>query len=368
MEKEVAMARFVCVECHHEYPKEGLPYLCPSCGSIFTLSDLNYDPKEKQPLPGIWAYKQSMGVNQNPVCYLGEGQTALVEREQNGFRFFAKLESLNPSGSFKDRNCAIVTSFLKARGIENVVEDSSGNAGASLALYSAGFGIKGQIFVPAGTSGPKMDQIIASGARVQPISGPRENAHQAALEELGKSNTVYASHAMLPFGLAAFATIAFEIYEQLGRLPATVYCPIGHGSLFLGVLLGFKAVSNYLGLSSRPSMIGVQPERCSPLVSAWNHQPFSPGVLQSLAEGTMVTNPSRGKEILQELIPGKDDLLAIPEEDIEPARIELSRKGIYVEPTSAMVYSGLKMKSASSSGINVLVFSGNGLKYTANKF
>jgi hypothetical protein len=45
----------------------------------------------------------------------GEGQTALVEREQNGVRFYAKLESLNPSGSFKDRNSAIVTSFLNAR-------------------------------------------------------------------------------------------------------------------------------------------------------------------------------------------------------------------------------------------------------------
>lgn len=361
------MARFVCVDCAYEYPAEGLPHLCPNCGGIFTLTDLTYDPNKILPLPGIWAYQNLMGVSQNPICFLGEGQTPLVERKQNEVHFFAKLETLNPSGSFKDRNSAIVTSFLRARGIEHVVEDSSGNAGASLALYSAGFGIESQIFVPAGTAGPKINQIVASGAKVRPVSGPRENAHQAVLAELENGDNVYASHAMLPFGLASYATIAFEIYEQLGKLPDTVYCPIGHGSLFLGVLLGFKAICTKLGLESRPRMIGVQPERCCPLVDAWINRPFTPSDLTSLAEGTLIANPVRGKEIMRQLIPSWDELLSIPEVEIEPARIVLARMGIYVEPTSAMVYAALKMRTSSSSGINVLVFSGNGLKYTENK-
>lgn len=360
------MAKFVCVDCGQNYPSEGLPYVCPSCGGIFTLSELTYDPNQKQLLPGMWSYKSIMGVEANPACYLGEGQTALVERTLNGYHFYAKLESLNPSGSFKDRNSAIVSSFLKTRKIQNVVEDSSGNAGASLALYAAGFGVKAQIFVPAGTTGPKVDQIVACGASVEAIPGRRENAHQAALAELEKGNRVYASHAMLPFGLAGYATIAFEIFEQLGRLPEVVYCPIGHGSLFLGILLGFKAICEHLVLAERPRMIGVQPERCAPLVSAWNNQPFTPGNLTSLAEGTMVTNPMRGKEILRNLVAGYDELLAIPEVEIEPARNELARMGIYIEPTSAMVYAALK-DSAFTSELNVLVFSGNGLKYRVDK-
>ncbi len=367
------MARFVCVDCGQEYPSERLPYLCPTCGGNFTIVDLAYDPISKVDLPGMWAYQKMMGIGKNPVCYLGEGQTALVKREAWNTQFYAKLESLNPSGSFKDRNSAIVTSFLKARGIRNVVEDSSGNAGASLALYSAGFGIESQIFIPEGTTGTKLEQIIATGARVRPIAGVRENAHQAALAELEKGGVVYASHAMLPFGLAGYATIAFEIFEQLGELPARVYCPIGHGSLFFGVLLGFKAICKYLGVTSRPGMIGVQPERCAPLVSAWQKQPFTPGNLSSLAEGTMVEKPARGEEILRELVPGQDNLLAIPEKDIDPVRLELARMGVYVEPTSALVYAGLKMMAETGrpnphdDGINVLIFSGNGLKYRENK-
>ena len=89
----------------------GLPYVCPNCGGIFTLSGLVYDPREKQDLPGMWAYKNNLGVAQNPVCYLGEGQTALVEREQNGSGL--RQVGVEPQRSFKDRNSAIVTSFLK---------------------------------------------------------------------------------------------------------------------------------------------------------------------------------------------------------------------------------------------------------------
>ena len=360
------MARFVCVNCGNCYPNEGLPHHCPSCGGFFTLTDLVYDPKAKRGLPGMWAYRELMGVSENPVCYLGEGQTALVERKTDTLSFYAKLESLNPSGSFKDRNSAIVSSFLRARGVRSVVEDSSGNAGASLALYTAAFGIDSKIFVPTGTTGPKVRQIIDSGAQVVPVAGPRENAHQAALAELLKGKDVYASHAMLPFGMAAYATIAWEIFEQLGQLPDRVFCPIGHGSLFFGLLQGFKAISQYLGLSKRPGMIGVQPERCSPLASAWRGQQLVKSGLPSLAEGTMVADPVRGKEILAELKPGWDNLVAVAESEIWLTYSDLARMGIYVEPTSAMVYTALKNCPAAE-GINVLVFSGNGLKFDDNK-
>ncbi|NLC30220.1 MAG: hypothetical protein GX773_07150, partial [Chloroflexi bacterium] len=88
------MARFVCVDCGNCYPNEGLPHHCPSCGGFFTLTDLVYDPKAKRGLPGMWAYRELMGVSENPVCYLGEGQTALVERKTDTLSFYAKLESL----------------------------------------------------------------------------------------------------------------------------------------------------------------------------------------------------------------------------------------------------------------------------------
>ena len=68
-------------------------------------------------------------------------------------------------------------------------------------------------------------------------------------------------------------------------------------------------------------------------------------------------------EILEKLNKDYDDILAIPEEEILPACYELAAMGIYVEPTSAMVFAALK-KSPVTHGKTVLVFSGNGLKYS----
>ncbi len=357
------MARFECKQCGLAYPEEGLPTVCPNCGSIFTLKDLEYQPNLKSNSPGFWAYQDMLGIGDLPCTYLGEGQTPLVKRENDGQEFFAKLESLNPSGSFKDRNSAITISFVLQRKIRELVEDSSGNAGASIALYSAGFGIKSTIFIPEGTSGPKVDQIRRIGAQVREVPGERERAHKAVLDEVKRRDVAYASHAMLPFGLAAYATIAYEIYEQLGEMPERIFCPIGHGSLFLGVFMGFKAICETVKNQKMPKMIGVQPERCAPLHAEWNERNFKQTDFSSLAEGTMVSNPARGAEIMEALQKGYDDILAIPEEEILPACQELAAMGIYVEPTSAMVFAALK-KSSITHGKTVLVFSGNGLKYS----
>jgi threonine synthase len=357
------MPKYVCVNCGTAYPEIGLPAYCAECGGVYTVTELNYDQTNRSDLPGMWKYKKLLGLVDMPITYLGEGQTAFVERKIDDRIFYAKLESLNPSGSFKDRKSAIVSSYLKKRGIEQIVEDSSGNAGGSLALYASAFGINAQIFIPEGTKGPKVEQCRRIGGSVVEVAGPRENAYLAVKEQCRKTGAIYASHALLPFGLTAYAMIAFEIFEQLGELPANIYCPIGHGSLFYGILLGFEAICKFLGKDHRPRMIGVQPERCSPLVKRWQGESFKQTEFSSAAEGTMVANPTRGPEILSSLKRDWDDLIAIPEKEILPVCFELARYGIYVEPTSAMVYAGL-LNHGAVKGKNVLVFSGNGLKYS----
>lgn len=297
-----------------------------------------------------------------PLSYLGEGQTPLVERSVEGYKFFGKLESLNPSGSFKDRNAAMLVSILSKRGIKTVVEDSSGNAGSALALYASAFGIASRIFVPAGTTGPKIEQIRKCGADIVEVPGARQNAREAVQKAIQEGLGVYASHAELPFGMAAYATIAFEIFEQLGRMPGRVFCPIGHGSLFYGILLGFEALAARIGAVVRPAMVGVQPERCAPLVAAWRGQEFNYQGQPSLAEGTVISNPVRKTEILEALIPEFDSLIDVTEQEIADSQLSLSTNGIYVEPTSAMVYAALKKVEYKDNDFDVLVFTGNGLK------
>lgn len=358
------MTDFICRDCLQPYPEAGLPHACPNCGGVFTLRNMTF--KEPTSLSGkslgIWRFAESFGLPANyPVSYLGEGETPLVPMKISGRDFWGKLESLNPSGSFKDRATAVLTSVLRGRNQLNVVEDSSGNAGGSLALYGAAFGIHCRIYIPSGTSGPKRRQIEVCGAEVIQVEGPRENAHKAALEAVHREGLSYASHAAQPFGLAGIATIAFEIFESLGEMPDVVFCPIGHGSLFTGILMGFDALVRAGKAAKRPRLIGVQPEVCAPVVSAWQKEAFSGILGRSLAEGTMVEKPARSAEILGNLDQNRDRVVAVTESEIADAHRLLIQAGLYVEPTSAMVLAA-SYKVEETHGKSVLILSGSGLK------
>ena len=96
---------------------------------------------------------------------MGEGNTPLVSLDQ-GNEIFGKMESLNPSGSYKDRAMSLIVSHVVSRGAIQAIEDSSGNAGASFAAYAARAGINGRVYVPASTGQAKIDQIAVYGAEV----------------------------------------------------------------------------------------------------------------------------------------------------------------------------------------------------------
>jgi threonine synthase len=83
----------------------------------------------------IWRYARSLPIEIAEPISLGEGCTPLLATEIDGFQCDLKLEWFSPTGSFKDRGVSVLISFLKQQGITEVCEDSSGNAGASVAAY-----------------------------------------------------------------------------------------------------------------------------------------------------------------------------------------------------------------------------------------
>jgi len=190
-----------CSNCGNDYPKDGIPYCCSICGGLFDFrSGLQFDPTQmERSQPGIWRFRHTFGLPPDlaPVS-LGEGNTPLLWAEVLGRRIAFKCEFLNPSGSFKDRGSAVITAWLISRGVTEVVEDSSGNAGASLAAYAARAGIKARIFIPESASGPKRRQIEAYGAELVPIPGSRSDVTKA-VRNAADGGSVYASHAYIPF-------------------------------------------------------------------------------------------------------------------------------------------------------------------------
>ena len=359
-----------CSSCGCDFPPEGLPYICPTCGGLYDFHvDVPFNPAQVDPSqPGIWRYRHTFGVPPaaSPIS-LGEGNTPLLWAEVMGRKIAFKCEFLNPSGSFKDRGSTIIVTWLLSRGITDAMEDSSGNAGASLAAYAARSGIKARVFVPQSASGPKCRQIEAYGAELVPVPGSRTDVAEAARGR-AEEGFPYASHAYLPFNLPGYATAAYEMYEQLGnKMPGSIILPAGQGGLLLGLVRGFDALrKGNVAITDIPMIIGVQARACAPIWALFSTGSRDGGSIfenRTLAEGVRVRYPLRGEAVADAVMASHGCMCAVDEDEILPGRAELAQMGFYVEPTSAIVWPALLKHIRDIPDPVVVVLTGSGYKY-----
>jgi len=314
------------------------------CGGLLDLSspepfaDELIDASEH----GLWRYASALPLVPDAArIRLGETMTPLVYSADLGLNL--KLDYLLPSGSFKDRGTAVMASRLHSLGVRDVVEDSSGNAGASLATYTAAAGIGCEIFTPAGNSRGKLAQIRATGATLTAVAGVREAA--AAAAQAAADQRFYASHKRHPDYLAGVATVGFELYEQLGRrVPSAIIAPCGQGSLILGAARAFAALAAGVG-TPVPRLFAVQAAAYPAVADAAAgglEEPIPaarPG--GTIAEGIATALPERGRELLHAIRSSKGGTITVPDRAIGHAAVWLAEHGFYVEPTSAAAVAGL---------------------------
>jgi threonine synthase len=355
-----------CTNCLRPYPEAGTPYRCETCGGIFDYAEFPpYFPPVLDSGPGIWRYKESLGLPADaPIVSLGEGNTPLIWTEIFNQRVALKCEYFNPTGSYKDRGAATLLSFLCQRGVKEAIEDSSGNAGAAFAAYAARAGIQGKVFIPDSTSGPKRLQIERYGVDVVRILGPRSLVAEKT-REAAANGLPYASHAFLPQVLPGYATIAYEIYEQLGSLPGTVISPVGQGNLLLAIGRGFQSLAKAVGIQHKPVLVGVQAQACAPLWALSRYGPAGLGWVTenvTVAEGVRVRQPVRGDLVFRMVQESGGLFHAVDEPQILEGRDELARRGFYVEPTSALVWDALHATAGKLPEPLVVILTGSGLK------
>lgn len=364
-----AFVDFQCMLCGKTYALDTPLWRC-ECGGAFDLVGAPpFDPQAVDTTaPGLWRYRATFPLAEQitPVA-LGEVTTPLVEVELEGLRFYCKVEYLAPTGSFKDRGTAVLVSVLRALGVQKVVEDSSGNAGASLAAYTARAGMDCTVFVPAHASPAKQAQIAAFGARLVPVPGPRENAARA-VQEAAAEGAYYASHYYNPLGLFGLKTVAYEIWEQLGRrAPDNVVLPAGHGTLMLGIYRGFRALKEAGLIARLPRLFPVQAQACAPLYEAFVRGSAKPVIVEegaTVAEGVRISRPLRGREILDAVRETNGRVLAVSDEETLAGRDALARRGLYIEPTSAVAIAALAhlRPVIGADEITVVPLTGSGFK------
>ncbi len=354
---------FKCTNCGRTQALTFTGYRCPTCTGVLGLAETPTFASDRidTTAPGIWRFRQTFGLPDDaPTITLGEGNTPLIALDLGGRTVQIKHEGLNPSGAFKDRGMAVVFSWLRHLGVAEAIEDSSGNAGAAFAAYAARAGIRARVFVPATAAGAKRRQIEAYGAELAAIDGPRSKAAEAA-RAAADAGAVYASHVFNPLGLLGNATCAYEIAAQLGRAPEAVVLPVGHGTLLLGLALGFEAL-RAAGLIARvPRLIAVQALACAPLWAVAQYGRAGLGWVTegaTLAEGIRVVQPIRGDAVLAAVAASGGHVVAVEEDQIRPAHAELARRGLFVELTSAAIWPVL----VETPGDVVAIVTGNGLK------
>ena len=150
-------ATFIEPQTEQSYPLSEQRWRAPN-GNPLLISDLPGITREEVNLEerSIWRYARSLPVQISQPISLGEGCTPLVRSEIDGLRLHLKLEWFSPTGSFKDRGASVLMSFLKQQGIREVVEDSSGNAGAAVSAYGSAAGMAVTILVPSYTQAPRL--------------------------------------------------------------------------------------------------------------------------------------------------------------------------------------------------------------------
>ena len=188
---------------------------------------------------------------------LGEGETPLVRSRRIGPRaglpnLWLKLESSNPTGSYKDRFAAAAVSHLCGDGARRCLSTSSGNAGSALAAYCAVAGIPIRLVIVEDAPLSKLRQMQAYGADLVRVRGfgTDPTITEAVLRHLGElasepgNALLVSSFRYSPLGMGAVRTIAWELVEQLVAEGATaetmgeVVCPAGAGGLTLAVAQG----------------------------------------------------------------------------------------------------------------------------------
>lgn len=355
---------YECRSCGRTYEVTAdAPFRC-QCGHALDFVDLSLDtdrPVDPDRDRGLWTFGSYLPTER--AVTLGEGWTPLVDAE--GWDAAFKLEYLFPTGSFKDRGAAVTLSLAAELGVDRVLEDSSGNAGAAIATYAARAGIEAEIYVPAAVKAGKLRAIQQAGADVVRVEGSRQAVTDACTAAVADGGW-YASHAWNPAFFAGTATIAFEIAAQRGwQAPDAVVTPLGHGTLFLGAYRGFRALVEAGWLDRVPRLYGAQAAGTAPLVADRRGDAAAAGD-NTAADGIQIANPARRDQLRAAIRETGGEAIGIDEATTREQLGRLHRAGFYTEPTCAVApaaLENLRDRGAVDAGEDVVVaLTGSGLK------
>jgi threonine synthase len=359
------MFSLVCTLCDWQSPK-GAPDAgvsgCPACGATL---DVQYDSTTipiDPTLPGIWRYAAHLPVrNPQQAVSLGEGATPLLRAARVGEalglpELYFKLESANPTGSYKDRIAAVGVTRLVELGKTAWAATSSGNAGAAIAAYGARAGVRGYLFTLEKAVHAKIAQILAYGPTAYAVErlgyDPAvEKATWQNIRQVCNANhwlMLVTAHAFSPHAMEGAKTIAYEVCSQMDT-PDVVYVPVGGGGLLCATWKGFVEAHAAGWIEQVPRMVAVQPAGCDAVTQAWQAgrkvQPIA-GCASAIS-GLQLTSPPDGDLALRALHASGGWAVSVPDAETYRAQADLAgQEGLFVEPAAAITLAAVRADRA----------------------
>ncbi len=346
--------------------------LCPECSKKNT--------KEK-PLHGILEFiydfdkKEilNLPVEDDFFPNIPVGKTPLFKPDyfkSSGFQnVFIKNDSLNPTGSLKDRASILVAASARKYGIKEIVVASTGNAGSSMAGIGAASGIKVKLFVPEKIPKAKLIQAKQYGAEVVLVKGNYDKAYDLCMEYSLEKKILSRNTAYNPMTIEGKKTVVFEIFEELKRIPDYIFLPAGDGVILGGVYKGLLELYKMNKIKKIPEVFAVQSERSSAIANALKEGDFRRINADSIADSINVDVPRNGYYALKMLKKYNGECVVVSDDEILKSQLLLSSKtGIFAEPAASASFAGfMKMKDRiDKDKIAVILITGSGLKDIEN--
>jgi threonine synthase len=373
-----------CRECARVYPAQAL-HVCDYC---FGPLEVTYDYEaiashvtRENVAAGpqtIWRYADLLPVEASAPVDLGAGFTPLVRAERLAAELglgevWIKNDTLNPTGSFKDRVVSVALTKARQLGFKVAACASTGNLANAVAAHAAHAGLESYVFIPQDLELAKIVTTAIYGGHLIAVEGNYDDVNRLCAELTSEHPSwAFVNVNVRTYYAEGSKTLAYEVAEQLGwEAPDHVVVPVGSGSQLTKIHKGFRELGE-VGLLPEPPEVrisGAQATGCDPVAKAFaegvDHiRPVRP---DTIAKSLAIGNPADGWYALDVVRSTGGALDAVTDDEIvEGIRLLARTEGIFAETAGGVTVATLAKLAAAGvvrSDERVVVYvTGHGLK------
>ena len=325
--------------------------------------------------PSIWRYAELLPVEAPEEARLAPGMTPLVPAprlaaELGIGELWLKLDTANPTHSFKDRVVAVAARKAQELGFDTLSCSSTGNLAGAVAARAAAEGLDAAVFVPSDLEPEKLAAAAVYGPRIYAVDGTYDHCSRLSVELSFELPWGFVNVNLRSYYAEGSKTLAYEIAEQLGwETPDAIAIPIASGALFHKVGQGFSELQA-LGLvdGGTPALFGGQAAGCEPVANAFRTgERVAPVRPNSLARSLAIGNPADGDFAVSTARSTGGAIYTVPEGEIGVNMADLAAStGVFGETATGVTLGALRAAVAAGrigpDARVVLLVTGDGLK------